>query len=58
MSRTIKGTKPPGFEYWSKRPASCYGFGKKIKQRTREQERMQSKDLVREEIKEIDNGVL
>ena len=55
MSRTIKGTKPPGFEYWSKRPGSRCGFGKKIKQKTKERERMQSKDLVREEIKEIDN---
>ncbi len=25
MSRSIKGSKPPGFDYWSKRPGNICG---------------------------------
>lgn len=41
MSRTRKGTKPPGFEYWSKRPANKGGatVGRFTKRRTHRLER-------------------
>jgi len=39
MSRTKKGKKSPGFDFWSKRPFSGLGFGKFIKKRTHKKER-------------------
>ena len=32
MSRTIKGSKGPGYDYWSRRPYSGRGFGPGVKQ--------------------------
>lgn len=43
MSRTRKGTKPPGFEYWSRRPNSGCVPGRKDKQMTHQIERARAK---------------
>lgn len=45
MSRTKKGKKGPGHEYWSKRPGNKGGGipGKEIKKRTHKLERLEEK---------------
>jgi len=49
MSRTVKGSKGPGYEYWSKRPFNrCDGIispkgGKHTKKRTHKAERRAGK---------------
>ena len=49
MSRTKKGSKPFGYDYWSKRPYSGYGYGKDIKDMCHRAERMQENEIVRKE---------
>jgi hypothetical protein len=39
MSRTKKGSKGPGYDYWGKRPLSGCGHGKLIKVETHRKER-------------------
>ncbi len=46
MSRTKKGAKGPGFDYWSRRPVKgtkpggmCSGFGPNVKRTTHRSER-------------------
>lgn len=51
MSRTIKGSKPMGSEFWSKRPYSKRGTGSIIKNMTHRVERRIKKDIVRHELK-------
>jgi hypothetical protein len=50
MSRTVKGSKAPGYDYWSRRPASGMGHGREIKKLCngieRARERKEVKDLV------------
>ena len=45
MSRTIKGSKGAGYEYWSRRPFNRYGglLGTYTKFRTHKAERKQGK---------------
>lgn len=45
MSRTRKGTKPAGYEYWSRRPFNRHGQGPgpDAKRRTHRAERQQAK---------------
>jgi len=45
MSRTRKGRKAPGFEYWTARPFNKFGGipGTKTKHRTHKAERQKSK---------------
>lgn len=45
MSRTKKGSKGPGYEYWSARPFNAGGgaIGKKAKKRTHKAERAANK---------------
>lgn len=50
MSRTIKGSKTLGYDYWSKRPCSKRGFGPVIKDMTHRVERRIKKDTVRKEL--------
>lgn len=50
MSRTNKGSKPLGYDYWSKRPGSGWGYGKHIKDITHSRERMCSKHIVKDEV--------
>jgi len=54
MSRTRKGAKGPGFEYWSARPGNrCGGtVGKSTKIQTHRVERRQGKDDVRKSLAE------
>lgn len=51
MSRTKKGTKGPGFDFWSRRPHSASN-NKKL---TRRAERQQSKRLTQAQIIDGDN---
>lgn len=53
MSRTKKGSKGPGYEFWSRRPGNG-GSGRIGKDLTRGIERQQGKAAVREGIKEHD----
>lgn len=48
MSRTVKGSKGSGYDYWGKRPLSgdC-GYGKAVKQVSKRIERRRSKQAVR-----------
>ncbi len=50
MSRTIKGSKQTGQEFWSKRPCSKLGVGPIIKNMTHRVERRIKKDIVRNEL--------
>ncbi len=52
MSRTKKGSKGPGYEYWSKRPLSGSSPGKETKKKTHRIERARSKKLTRKESEE------
>ncbi len=46
MSRTRKGSKPIGYDFWSRRPGgSCLGFGPEAKNITHRKERMIDKKL-------------
>jgi hypothetical protein len=55
MSKTKKGKKPPGYEYWSKRPNSVSSPGRKNKKITHRIERAQAKEKLAEEIKSSEN---
>ena len=50
MSRTIKGSKAPGFEYWSRRPHNKFGgaVGPYGKKRTHKTERREAKSALRD----------
>lgn len=50
MSRTKRGSKSVGYDYWSKRPYSQCGYGKDIKTMTKRKEREQSKTTTRNEL--------
>lgn len=47
MSRTIKGSKGAGYDYWSRRPMSGHGYGPEVKRICHGIERMQAKSAVR-----------
>ena len=47
MSRTKKGAKGPGYEYWSRRPAKGTAPGKKTKTITHRLERAAAKRQLR-----------
>lgn len=51
MSRTKKGTKPPGYEYWGKRPLSVVSPSKFVKTRTHRIERLKAKEEISEDLK-------
>ena len=53
MSRTKSGGKPPGYEFWSRRPMT-FGAGPWAKTKCHRIERQQSKTLVREELKQLE----
>lgn len=50
MSRTKKGSKPAGYEFWSRRPQNG-GRGRYSKTLCHRIERRQSDELVREEVR-------
>lgn len=56
MSRTNKGSKAPGFEYWGKR-AFIYVFGKGWKRLTNRAERAQHEQSLVKELKSMREDV-
>lgn len=56
MSRTKKGSKAPGYEYWSKRPMRGSNPGSWAKKVTHKIERQRGKDETRASTKEAGNG--
>lgn len=52
MSRTKKGKKQCGYDYWSRRPYSGRGFGPDVKDACHRSERMQGKEQILKELKE------
>jgi hypothetical protein len=56
MSRTKKGKKALGYDYWGKRPlsGSC-GYGPEVKKLTHKIERAQAKQKLKKAKKEEDN---
>lgn len=53
MSRTRRGSKPLGYDYWSKRPYSKCGFGKFVKNMTKRVERAQEHKIIENELKDV-----
>jgi hypothetical protein len=54
MSRSYKGTKGPGYEYWGKRPGNQYGnsdVGASGKKHTHRKERQQNKAEASKQLK-------
>ena len=50
MSRTKRGSKGPGYDYWSRRPYSTsYGYGPEIKKLCHRAERRQNKKIIKED---------
>lgn len=51
MSRTQKGSKGPGYDYWGRRPLSgdC-GYGPAVKRVTHRIERRQASEVIADEI--------
>ena len=43
MSRTRRGSKGPGYDFWSRRPHSGAGYGREVKKRTHRTERREAK---------------
>ncbi len=54
MTRSKKGGKGPGAEFWSKRPCSKVGIGPVVKAMTKAKERMQRKKDVAKELREVE----
>ena len=49
MSRTNKGAKSAGYDYWSRRPYSTsYGYGPDIKKLCHRAERRQNKKIAKD----------
>ena len=54
MSRTKKGSKGAGYDYWSRRPHSGHhGYGSAAKQKTIRSERQEDKELLKAEAEAI-----
>lgn len=56
MSRTKKGGKPQGYEFWSARPGNKHGGGRGAysKTKTHRVERQQGKEEIRGELRVVD----
>lgn len=54
MSRTIRGTKSSGFDFWSRRPNSGNGCGAVAKQICHRVERLQGRVEVRRQMAELE----
>jgi hypothetical protein len=54
MARTKKGSKGSGYDFWSRRPFSGQGAGKWPKKFCHRAERQQSKELVRDELYQLE----
>ncbi len=56
MSRSIRGEKGPGYDYWSRRPfSSGYGYGPSVKRLCHRAERRQSDAIVQAEIDDMNS---
>lgn len=53
MSRTKKGSKGCGYDFWSRRPHSGNGHGRWVKLFCHRVERRQSRELVRNELDDL-----
>ncbi len=51
MSRTKKGAKGPGYDYWTARPGNhgSQGYGPDVKKRTHRLERIQGKKQTKDQ---------
>jgi hypothetical protein len=58
MSRSRKGSKGPGYDYWTKRPGNngAQGFGPDVKRHTHRLERIENKKAAPKEQKENEDG--
>ena len=56
MSRTRRGSKGPGYEYWGRRPCSGWNPSKETKVIAHQIERAREKELIHEAIKELEEG--
>lgn len=54
MSRTIRGSKASGYDFWSRRPNSGNGFGAIVKRICHRVERLQGRDEVRRQVIEME----
>lgn len=54
MSRSIKGRKACGYDYWSRRPYSGHGHGRKIKDICHGMERAQERKEIFELLEQGD----
>lgn len=54
MARSKRGGKPCGYDFWSSRPFSGQGHGKWPKKFCHRAERQQSKELVRDELHQLE----
>lgn len=54
MSRSIRGSKGCGYDYWSRRPNNYGSIGKESKRIIHGIERQLSKQIVRRELKELE----
>jgi hypothetical protein len=57
MSRTQRGSKRSGYDYWSKRPYSGRGYGSVVKKLCHSAERMQEKEMLQNILKDEENLV-
>jgi len=55
MSRTVKGSKGAGYDYWGKRAVSCCTPGRSNKKLTLGIERMREHKLVSDELDLVEN---
>jgi hypothetical protein len=55
MSRSKRGSKGPGYDYWTRRLGNngCQGYGPYVKRRTHRLERLESKKIVQKERKDL-----
>jgi hypothetical protein len=54
VSRTRRGGKRPGWEYWGRRPCNGFNPSKEHKTITHQIERAREKALIQDEIKELE----
>jgi hypothetical protein len=55
VSRTRRGSKRPGYEYWGRQPCSGFNPSKEHKVIAHQIERAREKALLQDEIKEMEN---
>lgn len=56
MSRTIRGSKPSGYDFWSSRPMSGMGHDVSLKRLCHRIERQQGRAEVRQQVAEMEQS--